>query len=174
MNKTFSQVMKHGCATISYPAAPLDLPEGYRGRPDHKEAMCIACSACAIACPPNAISMHLDEGSNNIVWNICYGRCIFCGRCEEVCPVNAIELSQDFELAVLNKPDLTEECAYPIARCRKCGKPYASAKEIDYAKQVLVASGGAAAANVDVCDICEDCRRKDDANALKHMSKRSE
>lgn len=168
--KLFKEIRKAGDATIAYPAAPLDLPEGYRGKPEHVEAVCIACGACAIACPPNAITMSLDEKSENIVWDISYGRCIFCGRCHEVCPVDAIELKNEFELAVMSKPDLTESCAYPIAKCSQCGKPYASAKEVEYGKQVLQSIGGNVAACVDHCDLCEDCRRLNDAAAAKRAA----
>ena len=169
--KLFKEIRKTGDATIAYPAAPLDLPDGYRGKPEHNEAMCIACGACAIACPPNAITMALDENQENIVWDISYGRCIFCGRCHEVCPVDAIELTKEFELAVMSKPDLTESCAYPIAKCKRCGKPYASAKEVDYGKQILQHVGGNAITGIAACDLCEDCRRKDDAIAAKRASR---
>lgn len=167
MGNLFKEIRRTGNSTIAYPAAPLDLPEGYRGKPEHVEAMCIACSACAIACPPNAITMHLDKDSENIVWDISYSRCIFCGRCHEVCPVDAIALSKEFELSVMNKADLDESCAYPIAKCARCGKPFASQKELEYTKQILESTGGAAASNIDVIDLCEDCRRRDDAYGAK-------
>lgn len=143
MLKLFKEIRRAGDATIGYPFAPLDLPEGYRGKPAHVEEACIACGACAIACPPNAISMELDDTQEHITWGINYGRCIFCGRCEEVCPTFAIKLSKEFELSVMDKADLEETCAYPVATCARCGKPYASAKEIDYAKRILAKSGGA-------------------------------
>lgn len=172
IGKLFKEIRKAGDATIAYPAAPLDLPEGYRGKPEHNEAMCIACGACAIACPPNAITMSLDDKGENIVWDICYGRCIFCGRCHEVCPVFAIELKNEFELATIGKADLYESCAYPIKKCTQCGKPYASEKEVEYGKQILQAAGGAVASGVEACDLCEDCRRKNDALAAKRASKK--
>lgn len=167
MAKLFKEINRVGDSTTSYPFRPLELPDGYRGKPDHKVVMCIACSACAIACPPNAITMHLDENSDNIIWDISYARCIFCGRCHEVCPVDAIELSTEFELSTMSKADLDESCAYPVAKCVRCGKPHASKKELEYAKQVLTSVGGAAASNIDVIDLCENCRRRDDAHAAK-------
>ena len=167
----FKEIRKAGDSTTGYPFEPLELPDGYRGKPEHVEAVCIACGACAIACPPNAITMELDEKSENIVWDISYGRCIFCGRCHEVCPVAAIELKKEFECAVMSKPDLTESCAYPICKCKRCGKPYASAKEVEYAKQILLSQGGEVASAIDSCDLCEDCRRRDDAVAAQRAAR---
>ena len=169
MIKLFQEIGRAGDATIAYPAGAVDFPDGYRGKPEHNEVMCIACAACAIACPPNAITMSLDENEDNIIWNISYGRCIFCGRCHEVCPVDAIELTQEFELAVMSKSDLTNECAYPIARCSRCGKPYASAKEIEHSKQLL-ASMGYEQDKINVPDVCIECRRIEDARNAKKIA----
>ncbi|WP_241156482.1 MULTISPECIES: 4Fe-4S dicluster domain-containing protein [unclassified Adlercreutzia] len=194
MLKLFKEIRKTGCGTVGYPYAPLDLPKGYRGKPSHLEEACIACGACAVACPPNAISMELTSSQDQITWAINYGRCVFCGRCEEVCPTFAIKLSDEFELAVMSKEDLEESCAYPVATCACCGKPYASAKEIDYARRVLARAGGASAdapaaasgasaastaASADVAadvaaslskiDLCLECRRRDDGvAAVRH------
>ena len=106
MLKLFKEIRKTGDATVGYPFTPLEMPAGFRGKPEHNEKLCIACAACAIACPANAITMELDAEQNYLTWDISYGRCIFCGRCQEVCPLFAIELTTDFELAVTNKEDL--------------------------------------------------------------------
>ena len=44
---------------------------------------CIACGACAVECPVEAIS----EGDGK--YNIDPDTCIDCGNCAEVCPVGA-------------------------------------------------------------------------------------
>lgn len=44
---------------------------------------CIACGACAEACPVNAIA----EGDGK--YNINADECIECGACAEACPVDA-------------------------------------------------------------------------------------
>lgn len=115
MLKLFKEIRKTGDATVGYPFTPLEMPAGFRGKPEHNEKLCIACAACAIACPANAITMELDAEQNYLTWDISYGRCIFCGRCQEVCPLFAIELTTDFELAVTNKEDLRESCSYGVA-----------------------------------------------------------
>lgn len=83
----------------------------------------------------------------------------------------AIELTTDFELAVLNKADLSESCAYEVARCAVCGKPYAAAKEVDYARRVLKSVGGPAAADVGKLDECLACRRREDARAFQAQAR---
>lgn len=171
MLKLFREIGRAGDATIGYPFAPYEMPEGFRGKPEHNEKLCIACGACAIACPANAITMDVDAAQEYVVWDISYGRCIFCGRCQEVCPLFAIELTTEFELAVLNKDDLRESCAYETAKCKQCGKPYAAAKEVDYAKRVLKSVGGPAAADADKADLCLACRRRDDALVFQQQAR---
>ena len=167
MFKLFKEIRETGDATVEYPFAPYEIPDGFRGKPEHNEKLCIACEACAIACPANAITMELSEDQSLITWNINYGRCIFCGRCQEVCPMFAIELTKEFELTVLNKADLGESCAYEVARCSCCGKPYAVKKEVDYVRNLLSKMGGPAATDIKKLDRCLDCRRLEDAEAFQ-------
>ncbi len=101
--KLFKEVLKVGDATLQYPFVPAEVSEGFRGRPQHVPELCMACAACAVACPSNALTMLTDTDQGIITWSIFYGRCIYCGRCEEVCPTGAIRLSREFELAVMNK-----------------------------------------------------------------------
>lgn len=171
MLKLFKEIGRTGNATTSYPFEPLEMPAGFRGKPEHNEKLCVACGACAIACPANAITMETDGSQEHITWDISYGRCIFCGRCQEVCPLFAIELTSEFELAVRNKGDLRESCAYEVARCARCGKPYAPVKEVDYARRVLERVGGPAAADIDKVSLCLDCRRADDAEAFQNQAR---
>lgn len=132
MFKLLKIISKAGTATVKYPFAPLPLPDGFRGKPEHTPEQCIACAACTIACPANAISMQTDTHAGTRTWSIHYGRCIFCGRCEEVCPTKAIALSPEFELAVANKQDLIQEAVFKLQPCTVCGTPFAPAKEVDY------------------------------------------
>lgn len=118
MLKTIKEILRTGDATVKYPFAPLDRPKDARGKPEHDPQACIACAACAVACPPNAIQMVTDVNEGTITWSINYGRCVFCGRCEEVCPTDAIVLSKEFELAVMCKDDLEETCTYRLRSAR--------------------------------------------------------
>jgi hydrogenase-4 component H len=173
MFKTIKEILRTGNATIGYPFEPLPQADNFRGKPDHVSADCIACAACAVACPPNAIQMVMDPKAGTITWSINYGRCIFCGRCEEVCPTKTIKLSKEFELAVFDKNDLEETAVYPMQRCTECGRYFASAKEVDYARRIIAQSADAdpeAGNALSTIGVCPACKQKADAyRAMRHV-----
>jgi hydrogenase-4 component H len=169
MLKLIREVLKVGEATLPYPFGPMEVMPGFRGKPHHDPERCIACAACAIACPPNALTITTDLDQGSQTWSLFTGRCIYCGRCEEVCPTGAITLSQDFELAVLNKDDLYERAAYKLAACRRCGKYYAPLKEIEYASALLQQSGLSEVAKANaraLIEICPECKRTTDVRKM--------
>lgn len=161
MLKLLKTIFKAGQPTLRYPFAPAPVSPGFRGKPEHDPARCIACAACTVACPANALSMRNDVEAGTRTWSLFLGRCIFCGRCEEVCPTQAIVLSQDFELAVANKADLYQEASFRLTPCRVCAQPFAPGKEIDYAMALLVQSGvpadeiEAQRAHFETCPACK-------------------
>ncbi len=175
MFKTLKGILKTGNATIAYPFAPLERPEGARGKPEHDSIECIGCAACACVCPPNAIQMLIDVPAGTTTWSINFGRCIFCGRCEEVCPTKAIKLSPEFELAVMCKDDLEENCTYNLQACAACGNYYATVKEVDYAARILSQYQGDEEAAVarDLVSYCPACKREADAYRAKRRDETS-
>lgn len=42
MLKLFKEIRKTGDATVGYPFTPLEMPAGFRGKPEHNEKLCIA------------------------------------------------------------------------------------------------------------------------------------
>jgi formate hydrogenlyase subunit 6/NADH:ubiquinone oxidoreductase subunit I len=163
MFKLFKIISKAGEATAKYPFAPYPVSPGFRGKPDYSAEQCIACAACVVACPPNAITMHTDTEAGARTWSLNLGRCIFCGRCEEVCPTKAIALSPDFELAVGSKADLLQQATFTLTSCTCCDTPFAPTKEIDYAIALMV-QGGLPESQVAVMReqfaTCPACKRK--------------
>jgi hydrogenase-4 component H len=161
MLELLKEVFRTGEATVKYPFAPLEVSKDFRGRPEHTPESCIACGACTIACPANALLMETDVAAGTRTWSISYGRCIFCGRCEEVCPTRAIRLTPDFELAVMDKADLTRKAVFRLAACAGCGKPFAPAKEVAYVTALIEAAAPARAeaehqrALVATCPACK-------------------
>lgn len=167
--KLVKEILKVGEATVPYPFVPAEVTPGFRGKPKHDPERCIACAACAVACPSNALTMvtYLDQGM--ITWSIFYGRCIYCARCEEVCPTGAIQLSQEFELAVMNKADLYEQADYQLEACSQCGVLFVPSKELEYVLALLEQAGMSGEELEErkaLLGICPTCRRKNDITKL--------
>ena len=174
MLKLFREILKVGEATLHYPFEPIEQMPGFRGKPHHDPELCIACAACAIACPPNALNISTDLDQGIRTWSLFMGRCIYCGRCEEVCPTGAITLSPDFELAVMDKKDLYENAEYRLAACQKCGMYFAPAKELDYVFFLLKEKGldpEALEGTRSLLETCPDCRRKNDVPKIVDILK---
>jgi hydrogenase-4 component H len=163
MFKLLKIISKAGEATAKYPFAPYPVSPGFRGKPEYTAEQCIACAACTVACPPNALTVHTDTTAGTRTWVLNLGRCIFCGRCEEVCPTRAITLSPDFELAVGSKADLLQQATFTLTSCTLCDTPFAPTKEIDYAVALMV-QGGLPESEVDATRkhfaTCPACKRK--------------
>lgn len=128
MLKLLKTIMRAGTATVKYPFAPLEVSPGFRGKPDLMPSQCIACGACACACPANALTIQTDDQQNTRTWQLYLGRCIYCGRCEEVCPTRAIQLTNNFELTVTNKADLYTRATFHLQRCSRYRTPVCPAK----------------------------------------------
>jgi len=170
--RLFKEVLQVGEATVLYPFVPAQVMDGFRGKPQHNPALCIACAACAVACPSNALTFLTDTDQGIITWSIFYGRCIYCGRCEEVCPTGAIQLSKEFELAVMNKADLFEQADYELAACSQCGVFFAPAKELMYVLALMEQSGLSGEELTErkaLLGICPTCKRKNDIVKLVEL-----
>jgi Ni,Fe-hydrogenase III small subunit/formate hydrogenlyase subunit 6/NADH:ubiquinone oxidoreductase subunit I len=87
--------------TIGFPEEPAPpRPERYRGLPILDGTLCQqGCSACADACPTDAISTTGDL-------TLDLGRCLFCAECVQACPEGAIRHSDDYRMAVRSRDDL--------------------------------------------------------------------
>lgn len=146
MFKLVKTILKVGDTTVKYPFKPLEVSPGFRGKPELNPEQCIACGACTMACPANALTMETKPEDNARIWQLFLGRCIYCGRCEEVCPTRAIRLSEEFELAVTRKEDLYVRATFRLEHCRSCHRPFAPEKSVALAKALLEQSGTSPAA----------------------------
>jgi hydrogenase-4 component H len=173
MFKLLKEVFRTGNATVRYPFAPLPASPGFRGKPQYDPERCIACAACTITCPSNALSMATDVAAGKRIWEINFGACVFCGRCEEACPTNAIVLSADYEMAVLDRADLYQTAEFRLASCRVCGTAFAPQKEIDYVVALLVQAGlpeAQAESRRAAVATCPACKRHGDASRVAKLS----
>lgn len=98
--KKFKQ---HGVVTIDYPKKPVG-GNFITGKPVIDEAKCKACGTCKKVCPTGAVL-------GNDKPEISLDKCIFCRFCEEECPNAAMSLSNEFELAVLDKKEIASSLA---------------------------------------------------------------
>ena len=73
MLKLWKVNAKAGDATVKYPFAPFPTNKDMRGKPEHNAELCIACGACGVACPADAIRMDTDLAADTITWSIDYG-----------------------------------------------------------------------------------------------------
>jgi ech hydrogenase subunit F len=79
-------------ATRKYPAEPVVLPEGERGRVVYDMSKCIFCGLCEKRCPTNAIMMDKPNKRQSVS----RAKCIACGVCVESCPTDAIQMRPEY------------------------------------------------------------------------------
>jgi hydrogenase-4 component H len=167
MLKLIKKALQVGEATVQYPFKPLEVAPGFRGKPVYDFSRCIACGACAIACPSNAITMENDLERGVVYWKINYGRCIFCGRCDEVCPAGAIALSEEFELAAVRKEDLYCRSEIQLCECSSCGEYFAPCRELNYVLAHLEQAGMTDHDSEkwnQIMKLCPECKRQQRAS----------
>jgi len=90
--------------TLQYPDVPPALAPRFRGVHVLEIEKCIACGACARACPVECIHIErtaprrIDKATGTAVggaitrYAIDYGRCMFCALCVEPCPTRCIHM----------------------------------------------------------------------------------
>lgn len=133
--------------------------EKFRGKPEVDPTKCIGCAACANACPPQAIIARDEDGFRVIEFS--FGRCIFCGRCEESCPTGAVKLSSNYLLATTTKDDLKLVMKFRLAKCRKCGKLFATERQIEHAISEIEKAGYTNIEDLREAQYyCPECRAK--------------
>jgi Ni,Fe-hydrogenase III small subunit/NAD-dependent dihydropyrimidine dehydrogenase PreA subunit len=94
---------RQGHRTVDYPRALPVLPDRFRGAPLlHPERCPQGCTACADACPTDAIALAPRLA-------IDLGRCLFCTDCVEACPEGAIGFGADWRLSTRSREDLVTD-----------------------------------------------------------------
>ncbi|MEN6424253.1 MAG: 4Fe-4S dicluster domain-containing protein [Phycisphaerales bacterium] len=110
--------------TTRFPAEPCVVPERYRGKPEFDEDTCVGCGACVNVCPTGALTLADESGGDPPVRRITlrYDTCIFCGNCSDNCTTQTgIRLSNQWDLAGLDRQSMAETHEYELQRCERCG-----------------------------------------------------
>jgi len=115
--------LRAGKVTLPYPLAPMEAPEGFRGRVTLDVSKCIGCGGCAEVCPTRLIKIS-DPSPEKRILEFELERCVHCGRCEEVCPEGAITLSREFETATTDNKQLRLRAEIFMGPCQRCGRCY--------------------------------------------------
>jgi hydrogenase-4 component H len=110
--------------TTRFPAEPCVVPERYRGKPEFDEDTCVGCGACVNVCPTSALTLVDESDGDPPVRRITlrYDMCIFCGNCSDNCTTQTgIRLSNQWDLAGLDRQSMAETHEYELQRCERCG-----------------------------------------------------
>jgi len=120
--------------TTKFPAEPIEVPESYRGKPEFDTDTCIGCGACVNACPSSVClqvkdDVSVDPPTRRITLN--YYTCIFCGNCEQNCTTaESIKLSQNWDMATLDRHSEVEHHDFELQLCEKCGDVVGTKKHL--------------------------------------------
>jgi formate hydrogenlyase subunit 6/NADH:ubiquinone oxidoreductase subunit I len=109
--------------TTRFPAEPCVVPERYRGKPQFDADACVGCGACANVCPTSALTLVDECDGDHPMRRITlrYDTCIFCGNCRDNCTTQTgIKLSNQWDLAGLDRQSMTETHEHELQRCERC------------------------------------------------------
>lgn len=92
-------------ATHHYPYEKVVMPDKFRGKLKFYHEKCIGCRLCMRDCPSNAIQIN-KVGEKKFEAVISLDKCVYCAQCVDTCPKKALEMTDDFELAQLDRKNL--------------------------------------------------------------------
>jgi hydrogenase-4 component H len=129
-----------GPYTNKFPYGPHTAMPGFRGRPTPSDKYCIACGACAIVCPPGAITVVEDLNAQppirELVWN--YDVCIYCGQCERLCTTEkGVTLTQEYDLATYDRSKSKDGVKKELVVCECCHAVIAPKAQLLWAARKL-------------------------------------
>jgi len=119
--------------TTRFPDEPCVVPEKYRGKPEFDLDSCIGCGACVNVCPTEALTQTEAVDAEPPVRKITlrYDTCIFCGNCSDNCTTETgIKLSNEWDLAGLDKEAMSETHEFELQLCEKCGAVIGTKKHL--------------------------------------------
>jgi NADH-quinone oxidoreductase subunit I len=102
--RTYDPQRKTFTEHYEFPELPTAPFPRYRGFHRYDLTSCIACEACARACPAACIEIVKEriperKGFRVTSFRIDYGKCLFCALCVEPCPVDCIFMGSSHDLS---------------------------------------------------------------------------
>ena len=103
---------------VQYPDVPPTVQDRYRGFHVYQIERCIACEACAKACPAGCITVgksgprKIDKtrdiavGGAMTEYKINHSTCLLCGLCTEVCPTDCLKMGPLHDHSCYAREDL--------------------------------------------------------------------
>ena len=119
--------------TTRFPATPCVVPERYRGKPEFDSDLCVGCGACVNVCPTQALTQVDEIEGDRPLRKITlrYDTCIFSGNCQDGCTTEkGIKLSNQWDLAGLDRASMAETHEYELQLCEKCGATIGTKKHL--------------------------------------------
>ena len=106
--RTYNPRRKTFTEQYEFPELPTVPFPRYRGFHRYDLTSCIACEACARACPAACIEIGKErapggKGFRVTSFKIDYGKCLFCALCVEPCPVDCIFMGASHDLSCYTK-----------------------------------------------------------------------
>src|ERR1039457_2570891 len=113
MFKILQKTVRTGTVTANYPAEPAQISDRFRGRPSFDFDKWKDARPAADVCPTGAISLSDKGDSRKVI--VDYGLCVFCGLCAEASSDQAVRITQEFELATLDRRNLLLTAEYTLS-----------------------------------------------------------
>jgi NADH-quinone oxidoreductase subunit I len=126
---------------VQYPDVEPTVQGRYRGFHTIQVERCLACEACAKACPAGSIQMaksgprKMDKARDLAVggaltkYQIDYATCLFCGQCTDVCPTESLKMGSLHDGSCYRSEDLLVDFVALAKQGRRTIEPIWLAKD---------------------------------------------
>lgn len=106
--RTYDPQQRTFTEKYEFPELPAAVSNRWRGFHRYDLTSCIACEACARACPAHCIDIGKEriagrKGFQVTSFTIDYTKCLFCALCVEPCPVDCIFMGSSHDLSCYSR-----------------------------------------------------------------------
>ena len=117
------KALARGPYTGNFPFSPVEVPLGFRGKPQFYEDDCVGCLACLEVCPARAIDYVDDKEKKLRTLTHHQDTCIYCQQCEKACITGkGIILTREYDLATAERKKSVTRSRKKLVLCEHCGE----------------------------------------------------